>query len=281
MAGKKDTLKTWGSQPDKVAKKVWFGPMPGQLKKLASTGLPKRIGLISFYVFDTGSHKYSFMVESIRYEHWGMVDLAANRYADFFALSGVPAMKEEFAARGLELLTPDEFLKTPKQVHTYLSFKMPEDGFQKFAKGMLKFFDRNPHATGAARGFSMIPTHLWMSPDILRSLETLRQELELDALVVLTNSTSSNKNTSILASVALHFYGPNPDPLPEHKLAAKYWTPMLAYGTGTFGKGFKGVTFQYWDKEDSVSQFDGYDGIVRALTGRTLDELQRRIDKGK
>jgi len=281
MAGKKDTLATWGSDPAKVAKKVWFAPRPAGIKKLATIGLPKRVGLISFYVFDTGSHNYRTMADATRYENWGMVDLTANDFASDFAVSGVPAMKEEFAAHGLELLTPDEFLETPKQVHKYLSFKMPEDGFQKFGKGMREIFDKNPNATGAAHGFSMIPTHLWMNPDILRSLETLRQDLGLDALVVLTNSTSTNKDTSILASVAMQMFGPNPVPKPEHKIAAKYWTPTVQYSAGTFGKGFKGVVFHFWNKENLANQYVGYDGIVRALTARSLDELQEIVDKGK
>jgi hypothetical protein len=38
---------------------VWFGPPPGQIKKLYDIGLPKRIGLVSFITNDEGSNEFS------------------------------------------------------------------------------------------------------------------------------------------------------------------------------------------------------------------------------
>ena len=43
-----------GADPAKAAKKVWFGPDHASFKKIGQIGAPPRIGLLSFYLFDTG-----------------------------------------------------------------------------------------------------------------------------------------------------------------------------------------------------------------------------------
>lgn len=46
LAGK-DTLATIGADPEKVAKKVWFGPAHADLKKIGDIGKPERMALLS------------------------------------------------------------------------------------------------------------------------------------------------------------------------------------------------------------------------------------------
>jgi hypothetical protein len=60
-AGKKDnTFKGW-AEGDKAYSKVWFGPAHASMKRFNQVGFPKRVGLISFYLFDSGTHKFSAM----------------------------------------------------------------------------------------------------------------------------------------------------------------------------------------------------------------------------
>jgi hypothetical protein len=78
----------------------------------------------------------------------------------------------------------------------------------------------------------------------------------------------------------LDIYGPNPDPKPEKY--AQYWTPTILYMRGPFGKGFKGLPFAYWKKENiERTEYEGYDGFIDAIARRTLHELQAKFDKGK
>ena len=113
LAGKKDTFATWGADPEKAYKKVWFGPVPAELKQLGEIGFPKKVGLLSYYLMDTGSLEFSALAATYggTYQKtFGLNERGANKFASAFAEVGVPVLKEEFAARGMELLTPVEFL---------------------------------------------------------------------------------------------------------------------------------------------------------------------------
>ena len=304
FAKKGDSFENW-AKGDKAYKKVWFGPAPSQLKHMDPSKHPKRIGLISFYVYDTGNFKFSAMAATYGgsyYEEFGMNSRGANMFATEFAQRSEPVLKARFAERDMQLLTPVEFLETEEQTQIYLNFRLPESGMQKFAKGLRGFFEKNPHADGAADGYAMIPTHLWMDKEMLVTLEELRVSLGLDALAVVTNLTSSNKKSVIFSGASMAIYGPNPEPRPEEKYA-KYWWPALVYVGGTFGKGFKGIEFAYWSKEKETTnsitnpisgtsttyygsgieraEYDGYEGVIDALARKTLEEMESRFRKGK
>lgn len=273
---KADTLAKWGTNPEKVAKKVWFGPSASEVKKLGKIGLPKRVGLISFYIFDNGTHEFSALAATYGgtyFKSFGLNARGANKFSSALAKLGLPVLEKQFAAHGMELLTPIEFLETEAQKRAYISYNLPEGGFKKFTKAMLKVLDKNPHASGAADGFEMIPVHLWMDRQTLRSLEELRKELGLDAIAVLANTTATRPVGVALTSVVLQVFGPNPEPLPENKIAAKYYTAMIPYASGTFGKGFKGAGIHYWKKPEQQELFDGYDGIIEGLASRTLEKI--------
>jgi len=195
--------------------------------------------------------------------------------------STVPVLKERFSELGMELLTPVEFLKTEAQIRAYIDFELPQSGFNKFTASMLSWMDKNPHASGAADGYEMIPTHLWMDPGILRALDELRVTLGLDGFAVVANLTSSNPKSVIFAGAVLQIFGPNPEPKPDNAMAAKYWTPDLVYVGGNFGKGFKGLEFAFWKgtKIEKV-EYVGYEKIIDALARKSLEELKEMNDKG-
>ncbi len=283
LAGKKGKSFKYWAEGDKAYKKVWFGPAPDSMKRFNKVGFPKRVGLISVYIFDTGSFEFSAMARTYggTYQKtFGLNKRGANEFSSQFAKRGVPALKKQFAEFGMELVTPVEFLETDEQKRAYIDFKLPEGGLQKFTKAVRKVLDKNPHASGAADGFKMIPVHLWTDKEILRALDELRITLGLDGLAVLSNFTSSNKKSVMFSGAALDIYGPNPDPEPEKY--AKYWTPSILYSRGTFGKGVKGFPFAFWKKGVVQSAaYEGYEVIINSLAKRTLDEMQKAYDKGK
>lgn len=274
------------AKPEKVAKQVWFGPAPSQIKKLYDIGMPKRIGLISFYVYDTGMHEYSAWFDHygpVVFKQWGGNDFKANITASIFAEIGVPVIRQRFAEKGMEVLTPAEFLDTEKKVTAYASFELSKSGLQKFTEKQLKFFDRNPHATAHAVGYRMIPLHAsFLTQNVLGELEEFRKALELDALMVVTMHTSSSKVGQNLANVTMQLVGPNPEPRPENEKHVKWWWPAIMYPSANFGKGFKGAPYVRFEtkKKPGWHSFEGSEVIFDAMSSRTLAELQKHYDKG-
>jgi hypothetical protein len=285
-----------GGDPADAAKKVWFGPANADFNKIGALGYPKRVGLLSFYLFDTGGYEYNAMAavygtpsftdsSGKSYvkvgESFGLSDKQANIFATDMAEVAVPKMKELFAARGMELLTPREFLGTPEQLEAYRTFRLPKSGFQGFTEAALKFLDKNPHANGAADGFLMIPIHVFSgNRESLKALDSLRQALGLDAFVVVVNNSATDKKSVAYLGSQMLFYGPNPVPLPEHPIQAKYWTPMIPYPSGTFGKGFKGIQIYDW-KTRQFADYGGYAGVIEGIVTRSFDEMDKAIAKSR
>lgn len=293
---KPETFAEIAEDPAKVAKKVWFGPDHASLKKIGQVGLPPRVGLLSFYLFDTGTYKFNAMAATYgptyrnistgqtyrkASESFGLTDKAANIFATEFAEIAVPKLKEVFAGHGMELLTPLEFIETEEQKAAYINFELPETGFQKFTAGALKFLDNNPHANAAADGFLMIPTHIFSgNRESLEALESLRQSLGLDAFVVVVNNTATDKKNVAYTGTQMLFYGPNPDPLPENKMQAKFWTAMIPYPSGTYGKGFKGISI-YDVKKEVKPSYDGFDVVIGAIASESIAKMNKAIEKSK
>jgi len=293
---KPKTFAEIAEDPAKVAKQVWFGPDHASFKNVGQVGAPPRIGLLSFYLLDTGTYKFNAMAavygptymnlstgQTYRKagESFVLTDQAANIFATELAEIAVPKLKEVFAANGMELLTPLEFIKTEEQKAAYISFELPETGFQKFTAGALKILDKNPHANAAADGFLMIPTHIFSgNRDALAALESLRQQLGLDAFVVVVNNSATDKKNVAYLGTQMLFYGPNPDPLPDNKMQAKYWTAMIPYPSGTYGKGFKGISI-YDLKNETKPSYDGFDVVIGAIAGESIAKMNKAIEKSK
>lgn len=91
---------------------------------------PKRVALLSFYAYD-GGNEGIFITSNATANG---VQLVAN---ELYA-AGFGPIKEAFAAVGMQLLTPDEFLDTAEKRTAYESFKLDSGGmgrFIRFAQG--------------------------------------------------------------------------------------------------------------------------------------------------
>ena len=127
----------------------------------------------------------------------------------------------------------------------------------------------------------MIPTHVFSgNRDSLRALDGLRQALELDAFVVVMNTTATDKKTVTYTSTQMLFYGPNPVPLPDNSLQAKFWTAMIPYPSGTYGKGFKGIRIYDW-KSHTFDSYQGYDGVIEGVVSKSMEKMDKAIAKSK
>lgn len=274
-AGQK-SLADVAAKPDKVAKKIWFRPAHADLKKLHDIGMPKKVGLITFYIFDPSTPNKNSMGSTYVAEYsriMGGIEKQASVYATPLASIAVPILKRDFGARGMEILTPIEFLDTEDKLRAYVDFELPKGGLEKATAATVAWVSQTTDVAGAADGYRMFPLHSsFLNKKVMISLEELRQTLELDALIAVTNLTQSSKKGLMLTGAQMQVFGKNPVPLPENKLQAKFWQPTIPYTSATYGKGFKGAT---------IGSREGYDVLVEALSKRTLAELQKYYDKGR
>lgn len=284
-AGAAETLAQWAANEKLPNKMVIYGHGMGAVGKLQESGIarPKRVGLVSFYLWDSGSYEFNAMARAYggTYERTaGLTPKGANHFATRLAESGVPALKKAFAAHGMELLEPVEFVTSDAMRQTYVGFDLPMGGLGKATMNMAQWIERTPKASSAAAGYTGMHAHLWQDAKMLTALEELRVAMGLDAIAILANSSTSDKDGVWLTGVDLLMYGANPVPKPPQKIAQYAWSPGALYGKGNFGKGFKGAPIATMNKGHVTSEsYDGYDRIVETLARQVLarfDELYAR-----
>lgn len=275
-----DPLKEWAENKKLEKQIVLYGT--GFVKQMKKAGLekPKRVGLISFYLWDVGEYKYNAMAATYggTYEtKRGLTPKGANHYATKLAELGVPALKETFAEHGMELLEPIEFVTNDQQREAYVNFKLPMGKIGGATAAISEWMFRNPTASSAAAGFSGINTHLWTDMPGLTALDSLRVQLGLDAVVVLANTSVSDGKNVALDGVHLMMYGPNPNPRPTMKIAMLGWAPSTQYIVSKFGKSFKYAPIAAMKKgEIKEEHYEGYDVIVKTLAKVSLENFEKQ-----
>jgi hypothetical protein len=275
-----DPLQDW-AENKKLQKEIILYPAVKNLKK---SGLekPKRVGLISFYLWDVGEYKHNAMarVYGGTYERTSrLTPKGANHFATKLAELGIPALKEAFADHGMELLEPIDFVTTDEQREAYVNFKLPTGKLGGAAAAMSEWMFKNPTASSAAAGYSGINAHLWMDIKGLTALDSLRTQLGLDAVVILANTSFSDANNVALDGVNLMMYGPNPTPRPTMKIAMLGWAPSTTYIASKFGKNFKYALIANLKKGDiKAEHYEGYDVIVKTLSAVSLENFDEQND---
>ncbi len=257
-----------------------------EVRKLKSSiGKPKRVGLVSVYIFDTGSYKYSAMAHTYGGTYAQMSGLSfsgANHFATRLAEESVPGLKKAFADHGMELLTPTEFVKTEEQFNALNDFKLKQGRMAKVTKRLVSFFEKNPKMSAAANGFPYIPANVFVDAQSKGSLEELRKALGLDAIAVLSHNTVSSKKNIGHIKIELNLFGPNPNPMPKNKLARIAYSEGAVYAMGFFGRGYKGSLIAVMRKGEIKSEdYKGLTRIVEVLGDETLKSFEKEYEKGK
>ncbi|MBT3180748.1 MAG: hypothetical protein HN729_03235 [Candidatus Marinimicrobia bacterium] len=283
-----DDLADWAKNEKKLYKKIVdYSHLTKQaVRELKSGGItPKRVGLVSLYLFDTSEVKYSAMAATYggtSKSSFGLSTKGTNIYATELAEIAVPELKKAFADNNLELLTPVEYLLDDQTKETYMNFQLDQGGLTKAAMSALDWLQKNPQASAAAIGYNEILSHFSGDAKGLTSLEELRKSLGLDALVVLAHTSSSSKKGVWLTGVHLYMYGHNVIPKPKMKIAQISWSEGALYTQGQFAKGFKSAQIVKWKKgKNAVANYDGYDVIINALAKKSLDTFWEEYNKGK
>ncbi len=279
------TLAEWADL-SKLEKKIDVEGF-GRVKKLKSAGIKvKRVGLISFYIVDSGTAKVSAMdlpYEGPRHRWNGRtLDKESNHFASQLAAHGVPGLKKAFADHGMTLLTPPELIEDGRQLHALTAFELRQERFAKAAREQRHYLQRHPDKTVSARDFRYVPAGLFVDHKSTASLEELRRALGLDALLVVQNTTRTEKSAVIHTGTELYLFGRNPLPRPQPGFDQVAYSKGALYARGRFGKGYKGAEIAQMKRGKIQSeQYDGLARIMEATAHMALSRFDRNYAKGK
>ncbi|MCF8255051.1 MAG: hypothetical protein K9I36_06480 [Bacteroidia bacterium] len=220
--------------------------------------LPKKIALISFYVDDPGLTKTT---KSPNQSTWNTTNTGSDNariFANQFYSKSIKTIKTTFKEFGMEVLTPNEFLKTEDQKIAYQNFVVKHTTLNKIGEGLNKFLKNSgsAHTTietdEPADGFVLIKINKREQSDpkkksvpaqnlsssidgsMIESLGyDLCNSLNVDAVLIVYNTQLCDEKWSKsrfwLSAVNMQLFGPNPLPLKEGKKDKNGYSKGLFY----------------------------------------------------
>ncbi len=163
---------------------------------------PKRIGLVSAYLFE---ERFNFRKSHILYLYSkrGELDYFYHRIAD----PAIEGLKKAFAESEVELLMPDEFLKSPSDERRYSLLAEEIQKLQVPFNSAVKKNGLQPAANDFEFVYAMAMDGL--SPKVANSLAEFADKMKLDALLTLEIATEYRTSTINLSSINLVLHGVN------------------------------------------------------------------------
>jgi hypothetical protein len=253
---------------------------------------PKRIGLLTYAVFDPGffeskSKKYGNL--SITTTEYGMLEAGSTQQlADNLYKMGIGALKKEFANYGATLLTPEEFITNDEQRNAYQNFGFKEKGLSKLLSGQS---EANTLANPA--GFTMHYAENLTMPEFVQAMGAQAKALNLDAvLIIKVQMGVSGDQTLAIQSISSALYGPNPvekDPKKKYVSinAATGYNPYVVYNAIKMGafdtenvfetKEGLNLVVQVSNKNGRLVNFNSYDKLVARICGGNMYSLNAWI----
>jgi hypothetical protein len=264
-------------------------------KKLGKS--PARVALVSFYVWDCGNKKedsyriyggnyvYSGTNTTYRRVDAGEIDkLATELYS-----AGIEPLKESFAAAGMQLLTPDQYLDTPAKQQAYDTFKMETGAINSLLRGLQAHNADNKWQWGTPAGYRVMElvtvgdvkgNHFQLGQTGIGIGKTanalghdLAGALNVDAVVILYNVVQAEKKAINMRGAGLYMFGPNP----IADTGQSMYYPGQEY-SGVYLR-LKDIPFITLDKKgDGVAaDYDGYAMVAKALGTRMAEHLQKKF----
>lgn len=264
---------------------------------------PKRVGLITFYISDPGWIKTK-KTESVTQTTWttksSRIDVPTGTTVANKILEGsLPKMKERFAAYGMELLTPAEFLDSDEKKTAYNSFEVKHGGsggMTGLLTGMSRMFQGTNFAERVpADGYRVFqvdqelnyPTHaknngyphkFSQDTKMMEGLGSdLCKALGLDAVVAvyLVHNVPYDRKKFNLHYAAMYMFGPNPVPLAEGKKDGAYYQNGLFYGSARVDLKNTPYVEKKKKADAAVPQLDGVENVFVALSNKLGGFLQK------
>ena len=299
--------KELGTDPAKLAGDVKISMMNGDGKGLESGkglvpylkalgGPPKRVALVSFNAWDHGNKKeksYNFYGGDYTYHvlntrSYSVDEQAMDVVATELFDASIAGLKAEFAAVGMQLLTPEEFADTPEKRQAYETVKIEEGGMGKLfatlqSKDAVEWQWGAPPGyriiklptVGDARGnnFALSTTGIGVGKLADSAGYDLAKALGVNAVLILYNVIQAEAKTIRLRGAYLYMFGPNP--VPDSGQGA-YWK----------GQEYSGVylrtdvDFMETDKDGKLvaADFAGYDVVGRALGMRMAQHVKQKAE---
>jgi hypothetical protein len=255
-------------------------------------GPPKRVALLSFYTWDSGNKKeksYSFYGGGYKYQTTNTIRQKVDaqeldKMAAELHEAAIGGLREEFAAVGMQLLTPEEYLDTPAKREAYQTFKVEEGGMGKLfsvlqSKDAEEWQWGSPggyrvvklSTVGDARGnnYALATTGIGVGTLANTVGHDFARALGVDAVVILYNVVQFDKSHIRLRGAYMYMFGPNP-------------VPDTGQGSYWRGHEYSGVylrtdvDFIEVAKDGSAVavDYDGYGIVGRALGRRMAQHVQ-------
>ncbi|HKQ61193.1 MAG TPA: hypothetical protein VJS92_07865 [Candidatus Polarisedimenticolaceae bacterium] len=261
------------------------GPVP-YYKALGAP--PKRVALVSFYVWDCGNKRENHYNPVYRYKITRNVTATAmDAFASELYEASIAVFKEGFAAYGTQVLTAEEFLDTPEHQAAYDGFELQMGGMQKFFAHFQKSTDDTWRFTGVPDRYRLLQlvtimdvkgNHFELGATgvgvgkLAKSLgDDLAKALGVDAVMILYNVVQGESKDIRMRGSYLYMFGPNPIADTGQSL---YWSGHQY--SGVYLR--MDVPFVTTDKEGKLIEADyaGYAPVARALATRMGQHLKEK-----
>jgi hypothetical protein len=294
-----------GSDVAKVAEDVKIHMMNGDNDGLGSgKGLvpylkalgapPKRAALVSFYIWDSGNKKeksYRFYNSEYTLQMDNTYRLAVNaseldKLATELHSAAIGPLKEEFAAVGMQLLTPAEFLDTPAKQAAFQATRVEVGGMgalmgflQKGAAEEWQWGTPDGYrliklaTAGDARGnnYSLALQGMGVGSLANTAGHDLATALGVDAVVIMYNVVQAESTSIRLRGSYMYMFGPNP----VANSGQNMYYPGQQY-SGAYLR--TDVDFIKTDKEGKALETDyaGFGIVAHALGMRMAQHIKKK-----
>jgi hypothetical protein len=258
---------------------------------------PARVALVSFYVWDCGNKKESsYQIFGGNYIYYGTNTSYRNVKADDIDKlatelygTGIKPLQESFAAAGMKLLTPDEYLDTPARQEAYTGFKMEVGAINSLLRGLQSHNSDNRWQWGTpgvyrvmelvtvgdikGNHFQLGQTGIGIGKTANALGHDLAGALGVDAVVIMYNVVQANKKSIDLRGAGLYMFGPNP--IADSGQSMYY--PGQEY-SGAYLR-LKDIPIVSQEKKggDITNDFAGYAIVAKALGTKMAQHLEGKF----
>ncbi|MBK7171750.1 MAG: hypothetical protein IPH84_00660 [Bacteroidales bacterium] len=238
---------------------------------------PKRVGLLSFIVFDPGFFdakvkKYggpdiSYTVTTTKSASISIDNTRA--MAGFIYEEALPELKENFKYFGSELLTPEEFITSDAIRQAYNSFNYEEKASAKVFSG-----ESAANTIAVPEGQNFFYAENFTVPGFVKAIGPKAEELGLDAVLIIKIEMGiDDKGTISVQSMNYAMYGKNPTPKDPDKRyvavnPATGYNDYVVYSAKKLGgekEAAMNVVLSMENKTSKVYRFEGIGKLVNKL----------------
>lgn len=223
-----------------------------------SKEFPKKIALVSFYVWDntlinTNKSASDFWAET------GWVDaVRGNKLSASLMSYSVESIVERFDSLGSQIITPDDF--TPEQKALYNSINVQYSNSYRRKISDSSNYDM---CTASPYKFVKLPNNK-IDPKFANSFAELAKILNVDAVIVVENQISNLGLYGLINTITMNLYGFNPvenKPAESSKKKGHAFNEFMLYSS--IEMDVNAIISQYSEKKELLYEnYIGYDRLL-------------------